>query len=132
MLEDDETYFDVNAALSVGVTLGDYVLDLTLQGQRSAREEGQFSLDVQYQIPDEETQRSFTVNANTEQEDAYIVRNSESVTLVLSNVEAQADAQGEASLGQILVGSNAEVAAEIVDRDGVIMVLYADETVESL
>ena len=132
MLEDDETYFDVNAALSVGVTLGDYVLDLTLQGQRSAREEGQFSLDVQYQIPDEETQRSFTVNANTEQEDAYIVRNSESVTLVLSNVEAPADAQGEASLGQILVGSNAEVAAEIVDRDGVIMVLYADEPVESL
>ncbi|QHJ11850.1 hypothetical protein FX988_02086 [Paraglaciecola mesophila] len=131
-LEDDETYFDVNAALSVGVTLGDYVLDLTLQGQRSAREEGQFSLDVQYQIPDEDTQRSFTVNANTEQEDAYVVRNNENVTLVLSNVQAQADAEGEASLGQIIVGSNAEVAAEIVDRDGVIMVLYADETVESL
>ena len=131
-LEDDETYFDVNAALSVGVTLGDYVLDLTLQGQRSAREEGQFSLDVQYQIPDEDTQRSFTVNANTEQADAYVVRNSENVTLVLSSVQAQADAEGEASLGQIIVGSNAEVAAEIVDRDGVIMVLYADETVESL
>ena len=131
-LEDDETYFDVNAALSVGVTLGDYVLDLTLQGQRSAREAGQFSLDVQYQIPDEDTQRSFIVNANTEQADAYVVRNNEDVTLVLSNVGAKAGTDGEAKLGQILVGSNAEVAADIVDRDGAIMVLYADETVESL
>lgn len=130
ILEDESTFLGVNAALTLEAILGDYQVKLQLSGERTAFENGEFDLNMSYRLPGEEMQRSFTVHYNTEEEGRLTANNFEGVVLVLD--EPEDDAQGTQVLGKILVGPTAIVAATIEDRDGIIMIIYSDETTESL
>ena len=123
-LEDEDTYLDINAALTLEAILGDYQVKLQLSGERSALEDGMFDLDMSYRLPGADTQRSFTAHYNTEVEGRLTANNADGVVLVLN--EPDEDATGTQVLGQILVGPTAIVAATIEDRDGAIFIVYAD------
>ena len=123
-LEDEESFLDVNAALTLEAILGDYQVKLQLSGERSALEDGMFDLDMSYRLPGADTQRSFTAHYNTEVEGRLTANNADGVVLVLN--EPDEDATGTQVLGQILVGPTAIVAATIEDRDGAIFIVYAD------
>jgi len=129
-IENEETFLDVNAALSLQVILGEYQVDLQLSGDRTGLEEGKFDLDMSYKLPGEELQRSFVAHANTEQMNMLTLTNSEGVTVNLSN-SAEADA-AEIVLGTITVGDDEEQVAQIVNRDGLVLIVYTDGTVEAL
>jgi hypothetical protein len=123
-LEDEDTFLDINAALTLEAILGDYQVKLQLSGERSALEDGTFDLDMSYRLPAADTQRSFTAHYNTEVEGRLTANNADGVVLVLN--EPDEDASGTQVLGQILVGPTAIVAATIEDRDGAIFIVYAD------
>ena len=124
ILEDEDTFLDVNAALTLEAILGDYQVKLQLSGERTALEQGAFDLDMSYRLPGADTQRSFTAHYNTEVEGRLTANNTDGVVLVLN--EPDEDATGTQELGQILVGPTAIVAATIEDRDGAIFIVYAD------
>ncbi len=124
ILEDENTFLDINAALTLEAILGDYQVKLQLSGERSALEEGTFDLNMSYRLPGADTQRSFTAHYNTEVEGRLTANNADGVVLVLN--ESDEDATGTQVLGQILVGPTAIVAATIEDRDGAIFIVYAD------
>jgi len=124
LLEDEGTFLDINAALTLEAILGDYQVKLQLSGERSALEEGTFDLNMSYRLPGADTQRSFTAHYNTGVEGRLTANNADGVVLVLN--ESDEDATGTQVLGQILVGPTAIVAATIEDRDGAIFIVYAD------
>ncbi len=132
LLEDADTFLDVNAALTLEAILGEYQVKLQLSGERTGLEDGVFDLEMSYRLPGEDSQRSFTVHANTEEEGRFTANNFEGVVLVLN--EPDEDATGTQVIGQILVGPTAIVAATIEDRSGAIFIVYTDDdgTVESL
>ncbi len=130
ILEDENTFLNVNAALTLEAILGDYQVKLQLSGVRAALDDGAFDLGMSYRLPGEESQRSFTVHYNTEEEGKLTANNFEGVVLVLE--EPAADAQGTQVLGQILVGPSAVVAATIEERSGLVVIVYSDGTTESL
>lgn len=130
LLENENTFLDINAALTLEAILGDYQVKLQLSGDRTALEGGAFDLDMSYRLPGADTQRSFTAHYNTEVEGHLTANNADGVVLVLN--EADEDATGTQVIGQILVGPTAIVAATIEDRDGLIVIVYSDETTESL
>lgn len=127
-LENEDVFLDVNAALSLEVILGQYEIDLTLSGERTGLDEGDFDLNMSYKLPGETLQRSFTVSVNTEEEGTIKAKNSEGVVLVMQELDDDADNN---VIGTILVGSSAVKTAEIEDRDGIIMIVYSDETTEA-
>ena len=129
-LEDSETFLDINAALTLEAMLGDYEVRLQLSGARTALDQGAFDLDMSYRLPEEESQRSFTVQYNTEEEGRVIANNADGVVLVLE--EPAEETEGTQVIGQILVGPTAIVAATIEDRDGIVVIVYSDETTETL
>ncbi|MDP7593272.1 MAG: DUF5011 domain-containing protein [Litorilituus sp.] len=129
-LEDAEAYLGVNAALTLEALLGDYQVKLQLSGTRTALEQGAFDLDMSYRLPGEDSQRSFTIHHNTEEEGLVTANNADGVVLVLE--EPVEEATGTQVIGQILVGPTAIVAATIEDRDGIIVIVYSDETTETL
>jgi len=129
-LEDSETFLGFNAALTLEAILGDYEVKMQLSGARTALEQGAFDLDMSYRLPGEESQRSFTVHYNTEEEGRVTANNPDGVVLVLE--EPAEDTEGTQVIGQILVGPTAIVAATIEDRDGIIVIVYSDETTETL
>ncbi len=130
LLEDEETFLDVNAALILEAILGDYQVKLQLSGERTALENGTFDLGMSYRLPGEDEQRSFNVHYNTEEEGQLYANNFEGVVLVLE--EPEEDIEGTQVIGQILVGPTAIVAATIEDRDGLVVIVYSDESTESL
>ncbi|WP_440876630.1 hypothetical protein [Thalassotalea sp. PLHSN55] len=134
ILENAENFLDINAALTLEAVLGDYEVKVQLAGDRTGLEDGEFELEMVYKLPGDEAQRSFTVHANTEEEDTVLVTNSEDVTVTLMELSEEDQASGESVIGTIVVGTgdDAEQAAQIVDRDGLILVVYSDGTVESL
>lgn len=129
-LEDEDNFIDVNAALTLEAMLGEYQVKLQLSGERTALDDGTFALGMSYRLPGTDAQRSFTAHYNTEEEGRLTANNADGVVLVLN--EPDEDATGTQVLGQILVGPTAIVAATIEDRDGLIVVVYSDETTESL
>lgn len=128
--ENEDTFLDLHAALTLEAILGDYQVKLQLSGQRTHLEDGKFDLAMSYRLPDDEAQRSFTIHANTEREGRLTANNFEGVVLVLD--EPEGETEGTQVLGQILVGPTAIVAAIIEDRDGLVVIVYSDETIESL
>ncbi len=130
LLENEETFLDVNAALILEAILGDYQVKLQLSGERTALDDGAFDLGMSYRLPGEDEQRSFNVHYNTETEGQLSANNFEGVVLVLE--EPEEDVEGTQVIGQILVGPTAIVAATIEDRDGLVVIVYSDETTESL
>lgn len=133
VFEDESTFLDLSAALSVSVTLQDYEVDLMLSGQRTELEDGQFEFNATYQTPDTEGQRSFKVMVESLDSDSIIATNAEGVVLVMSEPADVAEGEDEV-LGEIRVGAQAIVAAQIIRRDGVVLIQYndADGTIESL
>jgi hypothetical protein len=126
-LENEDVFLDVNAALSLEVILGQYEVNLTLSGERTGLEDGEFDLAMSYKLPGETAQRSFVVHANTEEEETLIADNSEGVTLVLKELEKDSDSN---IIGTIFVDS--VQAAQIEDRDGLIVVVYSNGDTTSL
>jgi hypothetical protein len=130
LLENEDVFLKGNVALTLEAIFGDYQVKVQLSGEKTALEDGQFDLDMSYRLPGATTQRSFTAHYNTEVEGRLTANNADGVVLVLNELDD--DATGTQVLGQILVGPTAIVAATIEDRDGIIMVVYSDKTVESL
>lgn len=128
-LENEDVFLDINAALSLEVVLGQYEIDLMLSGERTALKEGEFDLSMSYKLPDDTVQRSFTVSVDTADSETITAKNSEGVVLVMKELDDDSDSN---VIGTILVGSSAVKAAEIQDRDGIIMIVYSDETTETL
>lgn len=129
-LENKETFLQGNAALTLEAILGDYQVKLQLSGERTALDDGVFDLGMSYRLPGDDVQRSFTVHYNTEEEGKLTANNFEGAVLVLE--EPNDDVEGTQVIGQILIGPAAIVAATIEDRDGLIVIVYSDETTESL
>tara|TARA_R110001583_G_scaffold12423_1_gene55249 strand:- start:49887 stop:53663 length:3777 start_codon:yes stop_codon:yes gene_type:complete len=124
-LEDEDTFLDINAALTLEAILGDYQVKLQLSGERTAIENGTFNLNMSYRLPGADTQRSFTAHYNTEMEGRLTANNTDGVVLVMN--DADEEATGTQVLGQILVGPTAIVAATIQKREnGLIVVVYSD------
>jgi len=131
LLENEDVFLDINAALSLDVVLQDYEVSLALSGQRTEQYNGQFTLDMSYKLPDDEMQRQFSIQASslTEGSQAFSASNPEGVVLILN----EADESTESNvIGTIVVGSSAVEAAQIEDRDGTIVIVYTDETIETL
>jgi len=124
LLEDENTFLKGNAALTLEAILGDYQVKMQLSGERTAFEAGEFDLAMSYRLPDEASQRSFTVQYNTEEEDSLTASNFEGVVLVLK--EADDKVSGTQVIGQILVGPEQFEAATIEDRDGAVFIIYSD------
>ncbi|KPH95484.1 hypothetical protein AMS58_07105 [Pseudoalteromonas porphyrae] len=127
VVEDEDTFLDINAALNVQVKVGEYNLDLNLSGERTDLDDGKLALDVKYQLPNSDKQRSFMVKYDTKLETLSAV-NAENVTLMLA--ESDGGDTAEQVLGTIMVGD--EKAAEIVKREGLVLIVYTNGTVESL
>jgi hypothetical protein len=122
--EDENTFIDINAALTLEAILGDYQVKVQLAGERTTLQNGDFDLDMSYRLPGEATQRSFTVQYNTDVESRLTANNADGVVLVLN--EPNEGAKGTQVIGQILVGPTAIVAATIEDRNGLVVIVYAD------
>ncbi len=133
-LEDDETFLDVNAALTLEAMLGDYEVRVQLSGDRTALDDGTFDLEMVYRLPGDEAQRSFTAHADTEQDDTLTITNTEDVTVTITEISEDDANAGESVLGTIVVGTGEEAVqvGQIVDRDGLILIVYTDGVVESL
>jgi len=127
-LEDADHYLAANAAFSLAVNLGDYSVILELMATRTALDDGDLSLQATYSLPNEDGQRSFTITHNTATEIATIT-NEQGVTISL-NLADDEQSEGEVTLGTIMV--DGEAAATIVDRDGLILIIYASGAVESI
>jgi hypothetical protein len=126
-LENEEVFLDINAALALDVVLGQYEVNLTLSGERTGLDDGIFDLAMSYKLPDETEQRSFVVHANTMEEGTFSANNSEGVFLILQELDEDSDSN---VIGTIF--ANGIQAAQIEDRDGLIVIVYTDETNESL
>jgi len=129
-LEDENTFLDINAALTLEAILGDYQVKLQLSGERTALEDGVFDLGMSYQLPGEDKKRSFTVHYNTEEENQLTANNFEGVVLVLA--EPDEEISENQVIGRILVGPTAIEAATIEYRDGLVVIVYSNEEVETL
>jgi hypothetical protein len=132
-LEDENNFLGISAALNVDVVLGDYAVDLTLSGQRTEYEQGEFDLDIKYVIPGSDAQRSFTVEYDTKTE-TLSAKNAEGVSLEIIEPEPVAgeevDPDAEVEIGKIMVGE--EVAATILKRGSIVLIKYTDGAIESL
>jgi hypothetical protein len=128
-LEDEDMFLDVNAALSLETTLGDYQVNLMLMGDRTALNDGKFELAMQYKLPDDDAMRKFSVHMKTDEESRLTASNSEDVLVVLKERAAGAESN---VIGTIVVGAAAEKVADIEDRDGAIFIVYSDGVIESL
>jgi hypothetical protein len=132
-LEDENNFLGISAALNVDVVLGDYAVDLTLSGQRTEYQQGEFDLDIKYVIPGSDAQRSFTVEFDTETE-TLSAKNAEGVSLQIIESETvegeEVDEEAEVEIGKIMVGE--EVAATIFKRGSIVLVKYTDGAIESL
>lgn len=126
-LEDEDNFLKVNAALNVNVNLGDYHIDLDVGAQREQFKDGKLELSVEYQLPHSNKQRSFMVFYDTAQQ-SLTANNAEGVTLEL--VATTDENTAEVVMGKIMVGS--DEAAKIVRRDNLVLIIYANGTVESL
>jgi|GEM_PF-940622 len=124
LLEDENTFFKGNAALTLEAILGDYQVKMQLSGERTSFEAGEFDIDMSYRLPNDDSQRSFAVHYNTENENSLTANNFEGVVLVLK--EADDKVSGTQVIGQILVGPEQFEAATIEDRDGAVFIVYAD------
>jgi len=132
VLENMDTFLGANAALSLGVVLGDYEVDLTLSGLRTEFEDGRFSLIMSYNLPDEEAHRSFTVHASSaDQETTFRATNSDGVLIVMNEEDDTASSTTSDVIGSIFYGADALKVADIEDRDGIIFVVYTDGTTET-
>ncbi|QTH64675.1 hypothetical protein J1N51_04180 [Psychrosphaera ytuae] len=133
-LENEETYLDVSASLAVGLTLQDYEVDLMLSANRTELDDGKFELRVNYKTPDAEAQRSFRVFVNSTTSDTFYAANAEGVVLSVTEPEEEPTGDEEVIIGEIKVGANAVLAAEVVKRGDAIFIKYKDEdgTVETL
>ena len=132
-LEDENNFLGISAALNVDVVLGDYAVDLTLSGQRTEYQQGEFDLDIKYVIPGSDAQRSFTVEFDTKTE-TLSAKNAEGVSLQIIESETvegeEVDEEAEVEIGKIMVGE--EVAATIFKRGSIVLVKYTDGAIESL
>jgi len=127
-LENEDVFLDVNAALSLEAILGDYQVKLMLSGNRTALDDGRFDLEMSYKLPDDENMRKFIAHMKTDEADSFTVNNSEGVLLIMNeSTDSTSDV-----IGSIVVGSSATKVADIEDRDGVIWIVYSDETTETL
>jgi len=131
LLENEDVFLDVNAALSLDVILQDYEVSIALSGQRTEQYNGQFTLDMSYKLPDDEMQRQFSIQTSslTEGSRAFSASNPEGVVLILNEANESTESN---VIGTIVVGSSAVEAAQIEDRDGTIVIVYTDETIETL
>ena len=133
-IENQNVFLQGNAALSVDLMLGDYQVGLQLSGERTAFKDAKFDLAMRYKLPDDTAQRSFTVHANTDQNNTIAISNAEDVHVTLTEISAEAQSSGESVLGVMTVGTGdaAVEVAKIVNRDGIVLVVYSDGSVESL
>jgi hypothetical protein len=130
LLENEETFLGVNAALTLEAILGDYQVKLQLAGDRTGLEDGVFSLNMSYRLPEETEQRSFTVHHNTEVEGTYTARNTDGVVLTMT--EPDKDNSDPQVIGRTFVGAAAVEVATIEYRDGIVMIVFNDETTETM
>ena len=132
-LENEENFLQGNAALSLETVLGDYQVNIQLSGEKTALKDGNFALSFAYKLPDDNAQRSFVVESNTQTTNTLTMSNVDDVTLTLTELPEN-NPNNEVVLGTIMVGKEnaAEQAAKIVDRNGLILIVYADGSVESL
>ena len=133
-IENQDVFLKGNAALSLDLMLGEYQVGMQLSGERTAFKDAKFDLAMRYKLPTDTAQRSFTVHANTEQNNTIAISNAEDVHVTLTEISAEAQTSGEYVLGTITVGTDdaAVEVAKIVDRDGIVLVVYSDGSVESL
>ncbi len=130
-IETEDAFLTGTAALSLRTVLGDYEVDMELSGSKTGFEEGELSLNLAYQLPGETNRRAFTTEVNTTQPDTLVMTNAEGVTLTLTEI-TDTQGQGEVTLGTITVGDTNEQAARVVVRNGLVLIIYANGTVESL
>jgi hypothetical protein len=130
-IETEDAFLTGTAALSLRTVLGDYEVDIELSGSKTGFEEGELSLNLAYQLPGETNRRAFTTEVNTTQPDTLVMTNAEGVTLTLTEI-TDTQGQGEVTLGTITVGDTNEQAARVVVRNGLVLIIYANGTVESL
>lgn len=133
-LESEDNYLDIAASLSVGVVLQDYEIALMLSGARTGFDDGKFALDVAYKTPESESQRSFKVMVESLDSNSIVATNSEAVVLRMNGEEVDVDDETEVVIGEIRVGAQAELAAEVIQRGSAIFIKYKDEagTIETL
>ncbi|NQZ86465.1 MAG: hypothetical protein HRT54_02665 [Colwellia sp.] len=127
-LENEDVFLDASAALSLEAILGDYQVKLMLSGNRTALNDGEFDLEMSYKLPDDENMRKFIARMKTDEAGSFSVHNSEGVLLIIND----SDDSTTDVIGSIVVGSSATKVADIEDRDGVIWIVYSDETTETL
>ena len=145
-LESEDNFLDLSAALSVSLILQDYEIDLMLSGERTALDDGKFRLDASYKVPGDESQRSFRVMVESMDSDTFVVGNSDGVVFTMfpeaddtqeNDAEDGTESEGEGTetvIGDIRVGPDGILAAEVVKRDGVTLIRYKDDegSVETL
>jgi len=139
-LESATTFLKGNAALALEVVLGDYQVELELSGDKTGFVAGAFDLRMAYKLPSDSAQRSFVVHTDVDLKEAddgletITITNTEEVSVVLTESLTTNQGAGENILGTITVGTGdaAEQVAQIVDRGGMILVVYSNGTIESL
>jgi len=128
-LESESHYLQANANLTLKTVLGDYEITLGVASNRTDFEEGDFNLTVTYQLPSEDTQRSFAIAADSTVDDQLIITNAEGVSMTLVKMN-EAVSEGETLIGVINVDD--EQVAKIVDREGTVLIIYKNGVVESI
>jgi hypothetical protein len=126
-LESESHYLAANAKLTLKAVLGDYDVTLSVAANRTGYEDATFDLTATYKLPNESSQRTFMVSADSTNQEQLIVTNAEGVSMTL--VKAS-DAAPEEVLGAIKVDGTQ--VAEVVDRDGVVLIIYSNGVVESI
>ncbi|MEI5640923.1 MULTISPECIES: hypothetical protein [unclassified Pseudoalteromonas] len=128
-LESEDVYLDINAALNFQAKVSDYEMELNLSGERTAYENGELELDISYVLPESDKLRTFTVNYDTATT-TLTANNAEGVKLSIANNDDNDNTDGQVVLGTIMVAD--EKAAEVVKRDGLVLIVYENGTVETL
>lgn len=126
-LENEDNFVELAANLTVKTDVEGYELSASLSALRTALEDAEIGLDIQYSLPNSNGVRRFSVDGNLD-EDTYVFSNAEGVEITFNNA-VLADSN-EVEVGTIKV--NGVLQAKILRRNSMFLISYIDETVESL
>ncbi|WAJ69068.1 hypothetical protein [Catenovulum adriaticum] len=134
--ETESNYLDLFASLALGVTVDSYDVNLRLSGNRNGIEDGLFTLDLDYELADEQGIRDvkLAVDSKDIDEEGYVTSikasNSAGVSLdIFEPTEAQKEQGGDIVLGAIM--ADGEQAGEVIYRtdNSLLFVKFSDDSI---
>lgn len=137
--ETESNYLDIFASLALGIKVDGYDVNLRLSGNRNGIEDGLITLDLDYQLADNQGTREVKLSFNTKDvdDDGYVTslkaNNNAGVSLdLLEPTKAQKEQGGDIVLGTIM--ADGEQTGEVIYRteNSMLFVKFSDDSIVNL